>query len=293
MNSTPSPQPTSRPQAASHMLWFFLLPSLLFLGWAGTRFMSAALHAPTIDVTSKLSELEKARNPGERWQAAYGLAQSLQKTENVDPKTLDTLYVGLEKVLEQHRTDVRLRKYLLLLIGGRGDPRGIHALENGLLDPDPEIRFYSAWSLTKLLLANRSAIAPHHIKGATTWLKERDPAFRKLATSFLAQLPQTKKSPEVLAMLNDSDREVRWNAGVALGHEGVKEAAPVLTEVLNLEGLRDAGFTNPDDMKATVAAAWDAAKKLKAPQPLAAAEKLRVEVKADTPEGRAIHAALR
>ncbi len=70
-------------------------------------------------------------------------------------------------------------------------------------------------------------------------LSEDDPALRKtgvFTVGVLAQSPESRDffRPRVLELRNDSVSDVRWNAGFTLGRWLDPQAAPVLTELLEL-----------------------------------------------------------
>ena len=74
-----APQPYKSP-AASHMLWFFLLPAFVFLGWA-TFYLVKNIGKKAVESTlvEKARSIENGRSDGDRWKAAYSLAEELLK----------------------------------------------------------------------------------------------------------------------------------------------------------------------------------------------------------------------
>lgn len=299
---TPAPQkiPLAKPQAVSHMLWFFVIPSLVFMGWASYRFVSAVMAPKPRDAFTKLAEIQESKTPGDRWQAAYGLTQALQQMsrdgeiEKLEPAKKEDLYAKLDDVLQKNTTDERLRKYLFLTLGRMGDPRGLPALERGTADASPDSRFYAAWGLVDIVTKHPEALEPRHIELMKGWLKNEDTSLRKVAGTFLSQ---QKKDPSALDLvegqLKDEDREVRWNAAVALTTAGRTSGhAIVRDEILNIESLRKAGFTNAEDLSRVVAAAAEAVAKSGDASLKAAADKLAGQASGKTPEGRAIMMAL-
>lgn len=281
------------------MLWFFVFPSLLFMGWASYKFVGTVLHPKPQDAFTKLEDVRSAKSAGDRWQAAYGLAQALQnmshsgELKNLPDAKKDELYNTLADVLKNHASDARLRKYLFLTLGQMGDARALPSLELGLKDLSPESRFYAAWGLIEILSKNPTALRADHIATAHEWMKDEDPAFRKIGTTFLANQGDANSLRDIEGMLNDRDREVRWNAAVALASKGSSKAVPVLTEVFDLKVLRSVEFKSSEDLTQVVAAGYGAARKLNNPALLAAAQNLKATVDVKTPEGRAIHAAIR
>jgi HEAT repeat protein len=280
------------------MLWFFVLPALVFVGWSSWRLFQGLLHPKPSDVFSKIEDIRTARSTGDRWQAAYGMSQALQKMIRdkeiaaLEPEKKDLLYREIGELLETHAKDARLKKYLLLTLGQMGEAPGLVFLEKHLQDADAEVRFYSAWGFLDLMTKNPSFVTPDRVKAVGEWTTNPDPAIRKISASWLVQ----QKDPSVLAkvegLLADGDTEVRWNAAVALASEGRASAAPVLKEVFDLEKLRSVGARSPRDLHQLVAAAAQAARKLGDAGVLAAVEKLKSSLDGKNPESRAILSAM-
>ncbi len=292
--NTPQQNLPPKPQAVSHMLWFFVFPSLLFLGWASYRFASGVLKPKPQDAFSKLAEVQGARNAGDRWQAAYGLAQALQKMSQdgtftaLDDAKKNELYEKLGQILKDHASDARLKKYLILTLSQLGDVRALPMLESGAQDPDPEIRFYSAWTLVELLIKNPASWNDKHVELALKWTHDADPALRKVGATFLVQDPRGDHKEALAPLLKDTDTQVRWNAAVALASKGDASAHSTLQEIFDLKKLRDAEIKSSEDLTRIVHAAWEAARKSGSQQLLSAGETLKKAANPETPEGRAI-----
>ncbi len=291
---------SNKPQAASHMFWFFILPCVLFLFWASFKLVNVALQPATKkDVFVRLTEIRAAKTSGDRWQAAYGVTQELQRLmhekelEKFPEEKKSKLYSELNDLLRILSTDSRLKRYLLLTLGQMGDVRALPSLEEGLKDKDPEIRFFSAWGYIDILSKNPQVANQERIGLVKSWLNDGDPALKKISASFLVQ---QKNFPamvgEVEKQLHDADIEVRWNAAVALASIGKSEAKSTLIECFDLKKLRDFSPKSAKDLNQVVAAAYGAAKKLNDPELLKKAAALRAQVNPSSPEGRAILSAL-
>ena len=110
-------------------------------------------------------------------------------------------------------------------------------------------------------------------------------------TSFLVQ-KDPNGFPAVLALLKDSDKEVRWNTSVALASVGRKEGKPGLEEIFNLTNLRDFGFRSAKDMEQLLKAAKVAAVKLNDSEVITKMDELKKTASGDNPESKAIRSAL-
>ncbi len=292
--------PNQKPQAASHMLWFFVIPCLVFLFWASFRLVNEAFKAkPERDVFSRLDDIQKAKSPGDRWKAAYNVSQELQKLirekklESMNPLKKEELYTKLDSFLQLHKEDARLKRYLLLTLGQMGEQRALPSLESGLDDQDPEIRFFSAWGYLEILGRHPKEITAERSARVAKWLSDKDPSLQSIATSFLVQHPEGMPyRKDIYPLLNSKERQLRWNTAVALGSVKDLAAKPVLMEIFNLKNLRDWSPSSTKDLEEVLAAAAGAAKKLEDPDVLNKARELRASANVQSPEGRSISKAL-
>jgi len=288
-----------KPPAASHMLWFFILPCLVFMGWASWRLFQGLLHPKPTDVFSKIEDIRGARSTGDRWQAAYGMSQTLQQMirdkeiAQLPTAKKELLYRDIGELLETYAQDARLKKYLLLTLGQMGEAEGLPFLERHVHDSDAEVRFYASWGFLDVLMRNPTLVTPARRAVVSAWTEDKDSAVRKIAASWLVQQKDEASLQRVELLLQDPDTEVRWNAAVALGAMGRISAAPVLKEIFDIEQLRSLGTRSFRDLNQLVATAVVAAKRLNDPSVLAAMEKLRASLVDQRPESRAILSAIR
>lgn len=295
---TPPPPPNKAP-AASHMLMFFVLPCLGFIVWASWGLIGALLESKPQDIPARIAAVQKARSSGDRWQAVYSLSQELQKMKAkgewetaVSPEQKSELLKALTEIQVTHSSDLRLKKYVLLTLGQFGTAEVIPFVQKELSSEDDETRFYAAWAFLELLgktEAHRSAESLAVVRG---WLRDKDASFRKIAATFLVQHQKDTSLEDVRKLLNDENIEVRWNTAVALSSVGDESAANVLMEMFDLSKIRNLDLRSLEDLKQLLSSAYEAARKLGREDVLKAAETLKSQVNAETPEGRAIRAAL-
>ena len=291
---------TERPKspAATHMLWFFLIPAFLFLGWATYTLVSGveSKKAPPT-LVEKARAIAQGRSDGDRWKAAYSFAEELLKKSKDNsyaqlPKSERQEIVGaLADLMQKFKEDTRLKKYLVLTLGRLNDVESLPLIKMGLNNEDEDLRFYSAWGYLETLSANPKAITDADLKVIRSWLSSSDTAFKKIATTFLVQ-HDDQGVRDVLPLLKDSSQEVRWNTGVALGSVKRKEGASTLKEIFSLDNLRVFGFRSAKDMEQLLRSAKVASLKLNDPGVIAAMNKLNNSVDLSTPEGRAIKSGL-
>lgn len=288
-----------KPQAASHMVWFFLVPCFAFVLWAGFK-MSQSLLTPkkVVGIEERLDSLMSANSPGDRWQAAANLSQDLQQLiksgalSTLPIEVQNSLFTKLAEILDLHKSDVRLKRYLLLILGQSGDARALSPLVAGLSDPDNDLRFFSAWGLVDLLGKNPSLSTSEIHSQIATLLTDSDSALRKVATTFLVQVPGNPYRVQLMELLKDQNVEVRWNTAVALASVGDTIAEATLLEVFDLASLRALDIGNRKDLISLLSPAAQSAKRLNSERINSAIEKLKSEINPRTPEGRAITEAL-
>lgn len=284
--------------AASHMLWFFLLPAFGFLGWATYQLiMGMGTKPPVSSLVEKARAIEKGRSDGDRWKAAYALAEELLKKskegtyKNLPEEEKKEIITALQDLVDRYKDDLRLKKYLILTTGRLGDKAALPLLKKGLIDADEDLRFYSAWGYLETLSSNKELITETDKVEIRSWLNKDNAALKKIATSFLVQ-HDAEALPKVITLLKDQDKEVRWNTGVALASVGKKEGKETLEEIFDLKNLRDFGFRSAKDMEQLLKAAKVAALKLADTGVISKMETLKKSANLDTPEGKAIKSAL-
>ena len=282
------------------MFYFFILPCVGFLIWAAIKLGGAMMEDQKPQGAFERIELLKhARNSGDRWQAAYGLSQEIHRMmrdhelEKLPPAKTVELYHELTDLMSKNATDDRLKRYMLLMLGQMGDPLGLPALETGLHDKDPEIQFFAAWGYIDILGKRPETRTPERLKVVQGWLNASDPALQKIASAFLVQQKNPALIADVKKLLKSDNVEVRWNTAVALASVGDRDSIPMLKQMFDINKLRELNIHTSKDLAQLVAAGFQAAQKLGDPEVIALAEKLKSDSNANTPEGRAIHAAIR
>ncbi len=296
-----------KPQAVSHMLMFFVLPCLGFIGWASWSLVSSLFDEKPKDIPARILEVKNARSSGDRWQAVYALSQELQRMKTrgewetvVTPQQKEGLFLSLVELQKEHESDFRFKKYALLTLGQFADASLLPHIKKSLDDSNEEIQFFAAWAYLELLgradknsdqASNSPAIVEAYAL-VESWLDHKDPSFRKISATFLAQKKQNPPIEKIKALLDDPNIEVRWNTAVALASVGDNSASPVLKEMFDITNIRKLDVRSVDDFKQLLASAHDAAQKLNSPEILKAEEALLASINKETPEGRMVFEAL-
>lgn len=250
--------PTSRPEAPAGggaageseersdlkvVLQFFIVPLALVAVLVSVFFGLQFLRARRPDPGATLKGLEKYEGfLGEwvgdlkRWQAGYDLSLLLRSGEAGDfDRVLPSLVESFGQAGAQG--DVKLRRYLALVLANSGRPGAAGALRSGLADPDAPVRLFCAWGLANS--GDTTAIADLRQLAA-----DPDPGVRKVALFALGQLQDSDGAPLLIAALADPEEDVRWNAALALARLGRTEAVPVLRDLLDGSAFAAAGATS-------------------------------------------------
>jgi HEAT repeat protein len=157
-----------------------------------------------------LSEV-RGGSAGRRWQAAFELSRRIggmkpgPERDAIAAESL-RLFATLSPTRPE---DVRVRRYLVLVLGKLGNRSAVPALLTAAKDPDPETRLYSVWALGML----GDARGEDAVLEAS---REEDPGMRKMAAYVLGKLGDRRAVPRLQVLLEDRVPDVRWNAAIAL-----------------------------------------------------------------------------
>lgn len=289
----------AKPPAVSHMLMFFVIPCVGFIIWASWSLVGALMEEKPQDIPSRIEAVAQARSSGDRWQAVYALSQELQKMrasgewdEAMTPEQKTQLFETLTNLQGEHQADFRFRKYVLLTLGQFADQSVLPHVEKSLNEADEETRFFAAWAYLELLSRADAELKDEKTMVVESWLADEDPAFRKIAATYLVQNQAKEDYGKIRKLLDDPNTEVRWNTAVALASVGDDTAAKTLIEMFNIQNIRKLDVRSVDDLKQLLAAAQEAAEKLQSDEVFEARTALLDSVSADTPEGAIVHEAL-
>jgi len=190
-------------------------------------------------------DLIRAGDSNRRWQAAFELSKVIH--ESRDPKLSDPRLVGgmVSLFEETGGDDPRVRRFLALALGRLGDARAVPALLAYLKDvqrgegTDSQTHIYAVWALGAI--GDASAI-PTLVALASS----EDPGLRKTAVHALGAFRFEEATAVLERALDDPVDDVRWNAALALAHQGHLAALPVLAQMLDRRQLSRSGAVTPD-----------------------------------------------
>lgn len=272
------------------MLWFFVIPCVLFLGWASFKLVNSLIKTQNVSLSQKVENLTKAKSKNSRWQAAYALSQSIfnknqSKTLTKEEKVF--IFKELNSLLNSKNEDPRLYRYILLTLSQLKLEETLAVFETFSSHSNPELQFYSAWGLAKLLESNNTLLNQKHLLLAKQWVQAPDPSLRKLASSFILNFfPDNRVL--LLPLLSDNNIEVKWNTAIGFSNLGFNEGVRVHADIFLLKNLREASFKSLNDLSQILKSAQLAAVKINNPLINKRVFDLKNALTPNTPEGNAI-----
>jgi len=218
------------PQGAS-VARFFLLP-LAVVGTAVVIFLVFSLI--TFERRTPADYLAEVRGgtANRRWQAAFELSREVARIRpgpEREALAAETLRL-FESLSGKRAEDVRVRRYLTLVLGKLQARAAVPQLVAAVKDPDPETRLYAVWALG--MIGGPPAVDPVLESSFSD-----DSGARKMAAYVLGRLGDPKAIPRLRVLLEDSVADVRWNAAISLASLGDGSGLPVLRSVVDRDAL--------------------------------------------------------
>jgi HEAT repeat protein len=250
---------------------FFLVPLLVVVTAVGIFLVFSLL---TFEKRTPADYLQEVRggSANRRWQAAFELSRSI-KTIPAGPER-DKLAAEALRVFQglsgKRPEDVRVRRYLVLVLGKLGDISAAPALLTAARDPDPETRLYAVWALG--VLHDRSAL--NTVIEAS---QSEDGGMRKMAAYVLGQIGDKGAVPRLQVLAEDRTADVRWNAAIALAQLNDRSGLPVLRSMIDRGTLEQQAALSSDQAETAMVSALKAFALLKDAESLPAIEKVARE----------------
>jgi len=231
---------------------FFLLP-LAVVGAAVLIFLAFSLI--TFERRSPADYLQEVRGgtANRRWQAAFELSREVSRIppgperEALGAETL-RIFEGLSG---KRAEDVRVRRYLVLVLGRLQSRPAIPQLIAATRDPDPETRLYAVWALG--MIGDPSAL-----DAIVESSLSDDAGARKMAAYVLGRLGDRRAVPRLRVLLEDAVADVRWNAAISLASLGDPSGLSVLRSVIDRESLSRQAALSADQSEVAITGALKA-----------------------------------
>lgn len=215
--------------SASRMVGQFILFPLAIVGVSLAIYLLYGVLTREERTARDLLNEVRAGGSSRRWQAAYSLAAMLARPDSREGE--EGLVPEIIRAFEDARKDdPRVRQYLALCLGRRGDRRATPALLEALNDPHDETRISAIWSLGEL--GDTASVQP-----LLRRVEAEDDGVRKIIAHTLGMVRDGRALPVLRGMLNAGSAEVRWNAALALCRFRDSSCVPVISEMLHREAL--------------------------------------------------------
>ncbi len=247
---------------------FFVLP-LLVVGTALAIFL--VFNLMTFERRSPADELQEVRGgtANRRWQAAFELSRSIGR---IPPGSEREAFAAetrrvFDSLSAKRPDDVKVRRYLVLVLGKLQDRAALPELLAAARDPDPETRLYAIWALGMLR-------DPSALDVVLQSSQSDDPGARKMAAYVLGKLGDPRALPRLRVLLGDPAADVRWNAAIALAT--LKDAAgvEVLRSMIDRASLARQAAISAEQAELAMVSALQALALLRDPASLPAIERV-------------------
>ena len=220
-----------RSPAGRLVVRFFLVP-LLVVGTAVGIFLVFSLM--TFERRSPRDYLAEVKggSAGRRWQAAFELSRrigAMKPGPERDAIAAESLRL-FETLSPSRREDVRVRRYLVLVLGKLRDRTALPALIAATRDPDAETRLYSVWAIGMIG-------DPRGLDAVLEASRSEDAGARKMAAYVMGKLGDRRAAARLKVLLEDRVADVRWNAAIALASLGDGSGIAVLRSMIDRAAL--------------------------------------------------------
>jgi hypothetical protein len=220
-----------RSPAGRLVVRFFLVP-LLVVGTAVGIFLVFSLM--TFERRSPRDYLAEVKggSAGRRWQAAFELSRrigGMKPGPERDAIAAESLRL-FGTLSPSRREDVRVRRYLVLVLGKLRDRAALPALIAATRDPDAETRLYSVWAVGMIG-------DPRGLDAVLEASRSEDAGARKMAAYVMGKLGDRRAAARLKVLLEDRVADVRWNAAIALASLGDGSGIAVLRSMIDRAAL--------------------------------------------------------
>jgi HEAT repeat protein len=271
IDSNKDPDEAEEGPSRASIVRFFVLP-LLVVGTALLIFL--VFNLMTFERRSPADELSEVRGgtANRRWQAAFELSRTVGRMKpgpERDALAAETrrVFAGLSN---RRPEDVKIRRYLVLVLGKLQDRESLPLLLAATKDEDPETRLYSVWALGTL--GEPAALEP--VLAAS---ESPDPGMKKMAAYVLGKIGDPRALPRLKVLLDDSSADVRWNAAISLAELHDPAGLAVLQGMIDRPALAKQATLTSDQEELAIVSALQALAILKDPGTLPAVERLARE----------------
>lgn len=208
----------------------FVFPLIIAVGMA-VLLCTVVLMTREVQTPESLITAIKTGSPSKRWQKAFELSNELNQGRGM-LRSEGVMKEVIHILKDTNEYDPKTRSYMALALSRFESPEAALALREVLrTDEDIDVRLHVIWALG--LLKEKQAIDE-----ILPYLSSREIELRKMAAYVLGSLGQADLSvPALKPLLDDNDRDVRWNSALSLARLGSQDAYPELLKMVDRRAL--------------------------------------------------------
>ncbi len=203
----------------------FIFPLVITVGMA-LLLCTVVLLTHEVETPESLITAIKTGSPSKRWQKAFELSNELNQGRGLIRQS-GVMKEVLHILKDAGQYDAKTRSYMAIALSRFEDPEVVPDLREALrAEEDPSVELYLMWALgVKKAKEAAEQIVP--------FLKSQDEDLKKMAAYVLGSLEDPKAVKPLEAVLEDSDRDVRWNSALSLARLGSDAGYPEILKMLD------------------------------------------------------------
>ena len=247
--------PVAAPMSPSLMARLWVVPALIVCVLLAVAGVVVMFGAPALGQQKSVAQLLEVLgqddgrrtldiammpNSKDMWQAAQELAKRLQNRDKaLKPEELQPTAEALAKILDrfapgrdENDTGMNREHFLMLALARTGEPSAVPPLAKRLTDPNARTRMMALMALAEMRdTPEARAVVPQILP----LLEDKDSGTAIVACAAVASLAAPGDAVAIAALADrlEADRELQWNAAMALARLGSPRGRMVLMNMLD------------------------------------------------------------
>lgn len=207
----------------------FVFPLLIAVGMA-VLLCTVVLLTRESETPESLITAIKTGSPSKRWQKAFELSNELNQGRGLIRES-GVMKEVIHILNDRQHYDAKTRSYMAIALSRFEEPEVVGALRTALsAEEDPAVQIYLIWALgVKQAREAIDQILP--------FLQSPEEDLKKTAAYVAGTLGDQKAVQALEVLLDDSSRDVRWNAALSLARLGNGAGYEELLKMLDRQAL--------------------------------------------------------
>ena len=222
---------TETPKDSGRKLFYglFIFPLLIAVGMA-VLLCTVVLLTRETETPESLIAAIKTGSPSKRWQKAFELSNELNQGRGLI-REAGLMHEIIHIVNDRAQYDAKTRSFMAVALARFEEPEAAAALEKALHEEaDADVQLHLIWAL------GVRKFAPAREFVGTFLGAERDD-LKVMAAYVLGVLGDPASRQNIAPLLNDDDRDVRWNAALSLARLGSDEGYQEILKMMDRKTL--------------------------------------------------------